>query len=312
MASDPASLPPESPPYGHTRRDWLYIVIFEAETPMGRLFDVALLWVIIASVVTVAIESVDSIAHEHQSLIHALEWFYTGLFTIEYGLRIYCARRRLRYMVSFFGVIDLLALLPTYVSLVLPGVHTLLVVRALRLLRVFRVLKAVRLMGEAHTLLNALRASMPKISVFVGAVSIIALIVGSAMYIIEGAESGFTSIPRGMYWAIVTMTTVGYGDIAPTSDLGQFLAACLMILGYGILAVPTGIVSAEIVSHAHDAPPEQQGKPVEQVEQGEQGPELLPPAPPDPEPNDALCHACGAKGHHIGANFCYVCGSAVD
>lgn len=302
MASPSASSPSASPGPGpdadaDTLRDRLYIVIFEAETPAGKLFDVALLWLIIASVLTVALESVESVAREHLLALRVLEWVYTALFTVEYVLRIYSARRRLRYVLSFFGVIDLLALLPTYVSVVFPGAQTLLVIRALRLLRVFRVLKAVRLMGEAHSLLTAIRISLPKISVFVGAVTIVALVVGAAMYLIEGADSGFTSIPRGMYWAIVTMTTVGYGDIAPRSDLGQFLAACLMILGYGILAVPTGIVSAEIVSHHEHPTP------------------FVPPSPGAegaPDDDRALCRACGTNDHPTGANFCYVCGSAVD
>ncbi|MCA9709301.1 MAG: ion transporter [Myxococcales bacterium] len=243
-----------------------------------------------------ASESVASVAEHHGLLLRVLEWVYTVLFSVEYGLRIYCARRRLRYVVSFFGVIDLLALLPTYLSLFFSGVHTLAVIRALRLLRVFRVLKAVRLMGEAHSLLTAVRLSLPKISVFLGAVMVIALVVGSAMYLIEGEEAGFTSIPRAMYWAIVTMTTVGYGDIAPRTELGQFLAAILMVLGYGILAVPTGIVSAEIVGemgHKGTAEADASGK----AHDDEDG---------------AVCHACGARGHQTGANFCYVCGSAVD
>ncbi|MCX4246414.1 ion transporter [Paraliomyxa miuraensis] len=295
MASPSASPPPATPGLdAGALRDRIYIVIFEAETPGGKLFDVALLWLIVASVVTVALESVESVAVRHGTTLRVLEWFYTALFSVEYGLRIYSARRRLRYVVSFFGIIDLLALLPTYLSLFLPGMHTLLVIRALRLLRVFRVLKVVRMMGEAHSLLAAIRISLPKISVFVGAVVIIALVVGAAMYLIEGIEAGFTSIPRGMYWAIVTMTTVGYGDIAPKTDLGQFLAACLMVLGYGILAVPTGIVSAEIVSH-HPVPPPGASEAV-----------------PEDDEDRAMCHACGAMDHPTGANFCYVCGSAVD
>jgi len=267
-------------------RDQLYIVIFEAETPAGKLFDVALLWLIIASAVTVAVESVASVAEHHGTTLRVLEWIYTAVFSIEYGLRLYCAGRRFRYMRSFFGVIDLLALLPTFLSLFFTGVHSLVVIRALRLLRVFRVLKTVRMMGEAHSLLTAVRSSLPKISVFIGAVVIIALIVGSAMYLIEGEATGFTSIPRGMYWAIVTMTTVGYGDIAPATEVGQFLAAVLMILGYGILAVPTGIVSAEIVGGAAEGA--------------------------KPEEAAAVCHACGAHDHKPDASFCYVCGNAVD
>lgn len=273
-------------------RDRIYIIIFEAETPAGKLFDVVLLWLIIASVFTVAMESVAMVAERYGVLLRVLEWVYTVLFSIEYGLRIYSARRPFRYVRSFFGVIDLLALLPTYLSLVFTGVHSLLVIRALRLLRVFRVLKAVRLMGEAHSLVKALAHSLPKISVFLGAVMIIALIIGAAMYLIEGEAAGFTSIPRSMYWAIVTMTTVGYGDIAPRTELGQFMAAILMVTGYGILAVPTGIVSAELVS----------SDPVKEPDDDE----------PLGEDDIAVCHACGARDHQPGANFCYVCGSAVD
>lgn len=305
----PSTGPSSSEPSGseaEALRDRLYVIIFEAETPAGRLFDVALLWVIIASVLTVALESVDSVAREHRVALRVLEWIYTVLFSIEYGLRIYSARRRLRYVLSFFGIIDLLALLPTYLSLFLPGAQHLLVIRALRLLRVFRVLKAVRLLYEAHNLLTALRMSVPKVAVFLGAVTIIALIMGAGMYLVEGTGAGFTSIPRGMYWAIVTMTTVGYGDIAPKSDLGQFLAACLMILGYGILAVPTGIVTAEIVSHRDDLHTQGAGPPATLVSSGSDA------QPAQDDDDRALCHACGANNHPVGANFCYVCGSAVD
>ncbi len=290
MASVPANAPDPPPADAHPLRDRLYVVLFETETPTGKLFDVALLWLIIASVFTVALESVTSVAEAFGTGLRVLEWFYTVVFTFEYGLRLYVARRRLRYVLSFFGVIDLLALLPTYLSLVFVGVQSLVVIRALRLLRVFRVLKAVRLLGEAHALLSSLRRSLPKISVFVGVVVLVALVVGSAMYLIEGEAAGFTSIPRGMYWAIVTMTTVGYGDIAPVTELGQFLAAVLMILGYGILAVPTGIVSAELVS----------------------GPGTQPDTSEVGEPHGAVCPSCGAREHQVDANFCYVCGNAVD
>ena len=305
-------------------RDRLFIIIFEAETPAGKLFDVALLWLIIASVFTVALESVAGVREDYGTLLIVLEWLYTTVFTVEYGLRIYCAQRRLRYVLSFFGIIDLLALLPAFISLVFTNVHSLLVIRALRLLRVFRVLKAVRLMGEAHSLLSSVRASLPKVSVFIGAVTIIALIVGSAMYLIEDAKAGFTSIPRAMYWAIVTMTTVGYGDIAPRTELGQFLAAVLMILGYGILAVPTGIVSAEMVARRNaqgDGGPGD-GEPGDR-KPGDGKPGDREPGDREPgggtseaghhaEPEGAVCHACGALEHQPGANFCYVCGSAVD
>lgn len=285
MASSPSGSHPA------TLRERLYTVIFEAETPAGRQFDVVLLWVIIASVVTVALESIPAVAREHLRTLRGLEWIYTALFTVEYGLRVYSARDRLRYLRSFFGVIDLLALVPTLVGLLLPGVQSLMVIRALRLLRVFRVLKVVRLMNEAHLLLSAIRSSLPKISVFVGAVMVIAMVFGAAMYVIEGAASGFTSIPRGVYWAIVTMTTVGYGDIAPKSALGQLVAACLMTLGYGILAVPTGILSAAMVKQGRDEPATASA------------------AHDHPHP---VCHACGAADHPVGASFCYVCGTAVN
>lgn len=275
-------VPPPPAVRAATLRDRLYIVIFESDTLAGKLFDVALLVLILASVITVVLESVASVAADYHHVLRTLEWIYTGLFTVEYVLRVYSAHRRLRYMLSFFGIIDLLALLPTFVGLLYPGVYSLMVIRALRLLRVFRVLKAVHLMHEGFKLLSAIRNSLPKISVFLGAVTIIAIVFGAAMYVIEGPESGFTSIPRGVYWAIVTMTTVGYGDIAPKTALGQATAACLMILGYGILAVPTGILSAELVR-----PTKPKG-------------ELHP-----------VCPSCGAADHPRGANFCYVCGETV-
>jgi voltage-gated potassium channel len=275
-------VPPPIAVRAATVRDRLYIVIFESDTRAGKLFDVALLVLIIASVLTVVLESVASVAADYRHVLRVLEWIYTGLFTVEYVLRIYSAHHRMRYVLSFFGVIDLLALLPTFLGLLYPGVYSLMVIRAMRLLRVFRVLKAVHLMHEAYKLLAAIRASLPKIAVFLGAVTIIAVVFGAAMYVIEGPESGFTSIPRGVYWAIVTMTTVGYGDIAPKTALGQLTAACLMILGYGILAVPTGILSAELV---RPTKPEGELRPV--------------------------CPSCGAADHRRGANFCYVCGETV-
>jgi voltage-gated potassium channel len=283
--------PPPSAAHSASLRERLYEVIFEAETPAGRLFDVVLLWVIVASVFTVALESVAEVAHDHRLTLRVLEWVFTVLFTVEYVLRVYSARRRLRYVVSFFGVIDLLALLPAFLAVLLPGAQSLLVIRALRLLRAFRVLKVVRLMHESHKLVSAIRNSLPKISVFLGTVTIVALIFGAAMHVIEGADAGFTSIPRGMYWAIVTMTTVGYGDIAPKTGLGQLVTACLMTLGYGILAVPTGILSAEMVRQ-HDGETKA--------------------ASASNEAERTRCHACEAEGHPKGAGFCYVCGTALD
>ena len=224
----------------------LHDVIFEAETPIGRAFDLILLWAIILSVVAVMLDSVEPLKAQFGNLFYGIEWFFTILFTLEYGARLYCVRRPLKYAGSFFGVVDLLAILPTYISLFGGGFHALLVIRSLRLLRVFRVLKLVRYLGEAAILTEALKASRRKIVVFLGFILAADMIIGALMYIIEGKENGFDSIPRGMYWAIVTMTTVGYGDISPHTWLGQALAAVVMILGYGIIAVPTGIVSVEL------------------------------------------------------------------
>jgi voltage-gated potassium channel len=234
-----------APPRAAWRRR-LYTVIFGTETRAGRIFDIVLLWLILSSVVTVMLESVASIRAGHGPLLRTLEWVFTVLFTAEYALRIASSPRPVRYVGSFFGLVDLLAVLPTYVSLFVTGTQSLAIVRALRLLRVFRILKLAEYTSEARVLASALRASRRKITVFIAAVVSIVLVVGSLMYLIEGEESGFTSIPVSMYWAIVTMTTVGYGDIAPRSPAGQFLASILMILGYGVIAVPTGIVTVEM------------------------------------------------------------------
>lgn len=220
-------------------------IIFGVNTPSGRLFDVALLWAILISVACVALESVTWIRSAYGLALRSAEWAFTILFTIEYGLRIWTANRRKAYITSFFGIVDLVSILPTYVAALVTGSHSLSVVRGVRLIRVFRVLKLVRHLKEAHQLLRALQASRPKIVVFLSAVLTLALITGTVMYELEGEEAGFTSIPTSVYWAIVTMTTVGYGDIAPRTALGQFVSACLMVLGYAIIAVPTGIVSME-------------------------------------------------------------------
>jgi voltage-gated potassium channel len=224
----------------------IHEIIFEADTPAGKTFDVVLMVLIILSVVAVMLESTTVVAERYGPWLRAFEWIVTIVFTIEYLLRLYCVRKPARYARSFFGVVDLLAILPTYLSLIIPGAQSLLVIRALRLLRVFRVLKLAQFVGEARELNAALRASARKIIVFLGAVLTIVIIVGSMMYLIEGEASGFTSIPVSIYWAIVTMTTVGYGDIAPQTALGKILASAIMIMGYGIIAVPTGIVSVEL------------------------------------------------------------------
>lgn len=236
------------PPPGHTWRSWLYEVIFEADTAAGKAFDVVLLWSILLSVAAVLLESVESIRADYGQALYAAEWFFTILFTIEYVVRIICVRRPVLYARSFFGIVDLLSILPTYLSLFIDGSQALIVIRALRLLRVFRIFKLARYVGEAGVLMKALRASRAKVTVFLLAVLSVVLIVGSVMYLIEGSHpgSGFTSIPTSIYWTIVTMTTVGYGDIAPQTVPGKFVASVVMIIGYAIIAVPTGIVTAEL------------------------------------------------------------------
>ena len=257
----------------------LYSVIFEADTPAGKWFDILLILSIIASVLVVMFDSVGSINRQHGSLLSGLEWFFTIGFTVEYLLRLVCVGRPLHYATSFFGIIDLLAIIPTYISLLIPGSQYLIVVRVLRILRIFRVLKLVQFLGEALLLLRALRASSRKITVFLFTVLTLVVILGSLMYLIEGAPNGFTSIPRSIYWAIVTLTTVGYGDISPKTNLGQMLAACIMILGYSIIAVPTGIVTAEL-SHVSQQHPR-------------------------------TCRACSAEGHDDDAAFCKYCGAGL-
>ncbi len=227
-------------------RATLYRIIFEHDTPAGKRFDVALIACILVSVLAVILDSVRTIHAEYGPLLYAVEWGFTLLFTVEYLLRLLCAPSAPRYAVSFFGVIDLLAILPTYVSLVIPGSQAFLVIRILRVLRVFRVLKLVEYLGEADTLMAALRESRRKITVFLLAVLALAVILGSVMYVVEGETRGFTSIPRSIYWAIVTLTTVGYGDISPQTNLGQSIAAAIMMLGYAIIAIPTGIVTIEL------------------------------------------------------------------
>jgi voltage-gated potassium channel len=243
------------------------------------------------SVALVSLETTPAVPARARVWLRAGEWVVTVLFTAEYVVRLLAVRRPLRYATSFFGVVDLLSILPSYVSLVVPGGRYLLVVRVLRLLRIFRVLKLTRFLNEAHVLGRALRASAHKISVFLLVVVTIVVIVGSLMYMVEGRASGFTSIPQDMYWAVVTLTTVGYGDISPQTGLGQALAALIMILGYGILAVPTGIVTVELAQAVRGA-----------------APPLAGPAAP-PVPPAWTCLGCGLAGHDADALYCRRCGS---
>jgi voltage-gated potassium channel len=227
-------------------RSRLHEIIFEAETVGGKTFDVLLLWTILISVAVVILESVKSVREEYGNLLLGAEWGLTIVFTIEYVLRLISVRRPLRYATSFFGVIDFLAILPTYASLFLPGLQYLLAIRILRLLRIFRILKLAEYVSEAEVITSALRASAKKISVFLLTVLALVTIIGSVMYVIEGEENGFTDIPTSIYWAIVTLTTVGYGDLAPKTAIGKAFASLVMIMGYGIIAVPTGIVTVEL------------------------------------------------------------------
>jgi voltage-gated potassium channel len=260
----------------------LHEIIFEADTPAGKLFDVILLITIVLSLLTAMLESVAEIQNRYGTILYGLEWFFTVLFTIEYLFRLGCVLRPMRYATSFFGIVDLLAIVPTYLSLVIAGTQSLLVIRILRLLRIFRVFKLARYLVEAKLLVEALKASRHKITVFLLTVLSVVTITGAVMYIIEGPTNGFTSIPRSVYWAIVTMTTVGYGDIAPQTFLGQTLAAIVMILGYGIIAVPTGIFSAHLIQLYKD-----KDKPV----------------------STQACPMCLAEGHDVDAAYCKFCGS---
>jgi len=226
-------------------RQSLFRIIFESDNRAGKWFNIVLIGSIVISVIVVMLDSVESISSVYGKLLFSMEWAFTVLFTFEYLLRLFCTRRPTKYATSFFGVIDLLAILPTYLSILIPGSQYLLVIRILRVLRVFRVLKLAKFLGESDMLIQALQASRRKITIFLFAVLTMVIILGSLMYVIESRENGFTSIPRSIYWAIVTLTTVGYGDIHPKTGLGQALAAVIMILGYGLIAVPTGIFTVE-------------------------------------------------------------------
>ncbi len=225
----------------------LYEIIFEADTPQGRVFDILLLVCIVISVFVILLESVEPIKAQIGPWLTGAEWFFTVIFTIEYIARVSVVLNRRKYIWSFFGVIDLLSVLPTYLGLFFPGAQSLLVIRSIRLLRIFRILKLARFVGEGQNLMLALKASRHKITVFLFTIVTSVIITGTLMYLIEGPTNGFTNIPKSIYWAIVTMTTVGYGDIAPQTTLGQTIASIIMIMGYGIIAVPTGIVSAEMI-----------------------------------------------------------------
>ena len=260
----------------------LHEIIYEADTPNGKLFDLILLITILASIVLVMLESIDSINDSYGTFLNISEWIITGLFTLEYILRIIAIKKPLKYIFSFYGIIDLLSTIPKYLSLIFIGSHHFAALRALRLLRVFRILKLTRYIGASNKLLIALKASRAKIGVFLFFIIILCVILGAIMYMIEGADNGFTSIPKSIYWAVVTMTTVGYGDIAHQTPFGQFIASIIMILGYAIIAIPTGIVSSEISK-------------TDSI-----------------DTNTQSCPNCGIDGHKDGAEFCYSCGTKLN
>lgn len=262
-------------------RQKLYEIIFEADTPAGKLFDVLLLFVIILSVILVLLESVYSIRSEYKNLLITLEWIITAIFTIEYILRLLVVKKPLKYIFSFYGIIDLLSVIPTYLSIFIAGSQSLIVIRILRLLRVFRILKLTRYSRAGRFIVLALWDSRAKISVFLFFVMIIVIITGTLIYLIEGEANGFKNIPVSIYWAIVTLTTVGYGDISPQTPLGQFLASLLMIMGYAIIAVPTGIITARIIQ-------------------------------PETHVNTQVCPNCMHDKHEDDAVFCKKCGAKIN
>jgi voltage-gated potassium channel len=265
-------------------RQRIHIIIYGSDTRAGRLFDLILLGLILLSVFCVMLESVKGFDAKYHGELIALEWIITILFTLEYLLRIVTTNRPRRYIFSFFGIIDLIAILPMYLSFFLVGSKIFSIIRALRLLRLFKILNHPKFTGQSLHLLKALNASRGKITVFLYFVLISSILIGSVMYIVEGEENGFTSIPTSIYWTIVTLTTVGYGDISPVTPLGQFIASLVMILGYGIIAVPTGIVTAEFAK----------SNPIN---------------PNNTEPEKNKCGNCGAENHYKNALFCYHCGS---
>lgn len=274
---------PEHPPHYNPTREKLHEIIFEADTPVGKAFDIALLVLIVFSILLVMLESIDSFTAKYGDWLLMLEWILTIVFTAEYILRLYSVYHPWKYARSFFGIIDLLAILPTYIAFFFGGAQAFLVIRALRLMRIFRVLKLGHFLSEGQYIASALRASLTKITVFLFFISILVTILGAIMYLIEGGTNvGFSNIPKSIYWAIVTLTTVGYGDITPVTAVGQFLSGIVMILGYAIIAVPTGIVTGELIRKARE------------------------------NNNSQACRYCGHEGHDDDAVYCKYCGNVLN
>jgi voltage-gated potassium channel len=266
-------------------REKIHEIIYEADTPAGKLFDVLLLIVILISILLVMLESVESIEDEYAAILNTSEWVITILFSLEYILRIITVKKPKVYIFSFYGIIDLLSTIPKYISLFILGTHSLVALRALRLLRIFRILKLTRFIGASANFGKALKRSRVKIAVFLSFVIVLCVILGTVMYVIEsGQGSGFTSIPRSVYWAVVTLTTVGYGDIAPVTALGQFIASLIMIIGYGIIAIPTGIITSEMTKSEEKLIPN----------------------------NTQACSNCNETYHQDDAEYCHKCGDKIQ
>lgn len=268
------------------KKNWqkkIHDIIYEADSKEGKLFDIILIIAILASIFLVMLESVESIDKKYHNFLNISEWIITILFTIEYIMRIITIKKPSAYIFSFYGIVDLLATIPKYLSIFFVGTHALVALRALRLLRVFRILKLGRYLGASSHIIESLKASRIKILVFLFSIFVLTIILGTVMYLIEGPENGFTSIPYSMYWSIVTLTTVGYGDISPHTPLGQFIASIVMVLGYGIIAVPTGIVTAEMTKH-HDKI----------------------------QTNTQACDHCSYDKHYDNAKFCHRCGEKLN
>lgn len=280
------SISPEALAFGRPAHGWRrrwFTIIFESDTPPGRRFDVVLLAAVVASVLVVMLETVQSLADRHAELFLTLEWGFTLLFSVEYVARLVCVERPLRYATSFFGLVDLASVLPMYVATVVPGLHVLIDIRILRMLRAFRILKLSEYVREYSSLGDALHASRRKIAVFLSVVALVVVVLGTVMYVLEGPQHGFTSIPVSIYWAITTMTTVGFGDIAPRTNLGRAVSSIVMLLGWGILAVPTGIVTAEMTSRRLSGPAVSR-----------------------------QCASCGTADHAAVARFCHHCGAPLS